>query len=50
MNTLTIEGRRLFDRVYDQFNTQGVPASQIAAQRTFHDRLENVVFLEVEKR
>jgi extracellular factor (EF) 3-hydroxypalmitic acid methyl ester biosynthesis protein len=30
--------------------TQGIPAKQIAAQRTFHDRFENVVFLEVEKR
>jgi SAM-dependent methyltransferase len=30
--------------------TQGIPAAQIAAQRTFHDRFDNVVFLEVEKR
>jgi SAM-dependent methyltransferase len=30
--------------------TQDIPAMQIASQRTFHDRLENVVFLEVEKR
>jgi SAM-dependent methyltransferase len=30
--------------------TRGIPATQIAAQRTFHDRFENVVFLEVEKR
>jgi len=30
--------------------TQGIPATRIAAQRTYHDRFENVVFLEVEKR
>jgi SAM-dependent methyltransferase len=30
--------------------TQGISAARIAAQRTFHERFENVVFLEVEKR
>ncbi|MGH9751290.1 MAG: methyltransferase domain-containing protein [Blastocatellia bacterium] len=30
--------------------TQGIPATQIAAQRTFHDQFENLVFLDVEKR
>ena len=46
MNTLTIEGRQLEELAGV---TQGIPATRIAAQRTFHDRFENVVFLEVEK-